>query len=147
MYKVFDAEPEGFNAKVHVAASYVNVEGKLLLLKLSSIKNEAGAWGVPAGKIEMNEPLNEGARRELFEETGLVIASNFIRQLGTLYFRKPDIDYTYHLFGVSLYSLPEIQLSDEHSDYTWVTLSEAFRLNLMIGAKEALEAYTILNNR
>lgn len=144
--EVFENEPEGFNPKIYVAASYVNVDGKVLLMQLSQLKNESGSWGVPAGKIEANEPLIEGACRELFEETGIRVNSETpIKHLAQIYIRKPDTDYVYHIFSLNLKAIPDIQLSEEHTSYRWVTHSEAKTLKLMYGAEEALEIYRKLN--
>lgn len=140
--RVWDKKPTDFLSKVDVAAAYVEVEGRLLLLQLSDNKTESKRWGVPAGKIEMEEAPEEGVRRELFEETGIVLDSNHrIPFLGRLYIRKPEIDYTYHLFKVDFPSASPITLSKEHSAYKWVSLEEARNLALMDGAKEALEYY------
>ena len=139
---IYDKKPDGFSPKIEVAATYVNVNGKLLLLKIGSHKSEGGMWSVPAGKVEVGEKPAQGAKRELFEETGIQISSEMdLTPLGTLYIRKPDFEYTYHLFGVDLKSLPSVRLSAEHCSYQWASRVEAETMPLMQGATHALEAY------
>jgi 8-oxo-dGTP diphosphatase len=134
---VYLQAPDDFESVVEVAAIYVHLNNKILLLQRS--ESEQGCWGVPAGKLELHETAEQAAKRELFEETGIV-ADNFL-SLGKLYMRKPDIDYIYHSFCLNLTQLPEITLSKEHQEYTWVSEIEAYNLNLMAGGKQALEAY------
>lgn len=139
---VYDKKPKDFSPKVEVAAIYLNVKGKLLLLELSPDKQEQGKWGVPAGKLEIGEKPVQGAKRELLEETGVDIeAESSFHPLGELYIRKPEIDYTYHLFVINLESPPAICLSPEHCSYQWVSRFEAESLPLMNGAKRALDTY------
>lgn len=130
------------NRTLEVAATYLNVGGKLLFLELASCKSEAGAWGVPAGKIELDETPVQGAKRELLEETGIDISSeNSFQLLGQLYISKPNMDYIYHAFAVYLDKISIIRLSSEHSSYTWVSMQETESLPLMNGAKQALDFY------
>lgn len=139
---VYDKKPKGFFSTVEVAAIYLNVNGKLLLLELSADKQEKGTWGVPAGKLEVGERPAQGAKRELLEETGIDIEDEgSFHPLGELYIRKPEIDYIYHLFGINLESQPAICLSPEHCSYRWVSRFEGENLPLMKGAKLALDAY------
>ncbi len=139
---VYESKPIDFSPDVEVVATYVEVNGKLLFLKLSQSKQEAGAWGVPAGKLEADEIALMGAKRELFEETGIIITpKDLFRSLGQLYIRKPGIDYLYRLFAVKLDESPHIKLSEEHQNYQWVTPGEAEGLNLMNGARQALDFY------
>jgi 8-oxo-dGTP diphosphatase len=139
---IYDKKPEGFSPKVEVAATYVNVNGKLLLLKLSPHKPEGGTWTVPAGKLEVGENPILGAKRELFEETGIEIGSEKeFKARGALYIRKPDVDYIYHMFSIDLPSAPSVRLSVEHCSYQWVSKDEAKTLPLMNGATHALGAY------
>ena len=140
--KIYEQRPSDFSPKVEVAATYVKFGDKLLFLELSHNKSEAGAWGVPAGKLESNEEPIKAAKRELFEETGINVPSESLFQsFGQLYVRKPDIDYIYHLFGVNLKTLPDIHLSNEHLSHKWVLRQEAEQLPLMQGAKGALDFY------
>lgn len=39
-------------------------------------KKDAGAWGIPKGEVNESESLEAGARREFFEETGIIIPVN-----------------------------------------------------------------------
>jgi 8-oxo-dGTP diphosphatase len=140
--QVYERKPEGFSPKVEVAAIYVNVMGRLLLLQLASHKSEAGSWGVPAGKLQVNEAPLQGAKRELSEETGIDVASDRLLQpLGSLYIRKTDLDYVYHMFALNLHAVPTILLSKEHVAYKWVSNKEAENLNLIKGAAQALDFY------
>lgn len=135
-------KPKDFAPKVEVVAVYVQHGGKILLMKLSSHKPESGLWGVPAGKLEKDEAPSHGAKRELFEETGIAIESQeAFQSLGELYMRKPDMDYVYHLFRLQLSHIPDLLLSEEHCAYTWATEEEAKKLPLMQGADRALELY------
>jgi 8-oxo-dGTP diphosphatase len=49
----------------------------------------AGKWAIPGGFLEMDEPAEAGARRELREETGLEIAGA-VEPIG--FFARPDRD-------------------------------------------------------
>lgn len=142
--EVFEEIPENFNSHIQVAACYLEIENKLLLLQSTKLKSEPETWGVPAGKLEKNENAEEAARRELFEETGISVDdSSQIQSLGALYMRKPGIDYVYHLFCVNLDNVPSITLSNEHQDYRWSSPEEIDKMALMCGAKEALMKYQI----
>lgn len=53
------------------AATYVERDGKILLLKRAGGEG-TGLWWIPGGAVERDERPEDGARRELLEETGLV---------------------------------------------------------------------------
>lgn len=140
--EVHEIAPEGFVPQVQVAACYLEINNKLLLLQRADGKLEPGKWGVPAGKLEHNEAPENAAKRELFEETGIFLEnSSGIQHLNSLYIRKPEVDYVYHVFKVQLDRIPEVHLSDEHQDYRWVTSKDIETIALMDGAKEALQHY------
>jgi 8-oxo-dGTP diphosphatase len=78
----------------------------------------------------------------LFEETGISIEHPCqIQSLGSLYIRKPKVDYVYHLFKVKLDKVPDIRLSDEHQSYIWASSRDIEQIPLMSGAREALNRY------
>ncbi len=45
--------------------------GRVLILRRNHIGYAAGDWCLPGGKIDYGDTVEESARRELFEETGL----------------------------------------------------------------------------
>lgn len=53
-----------------VTHALVERQGKILLVKRSGNILETGKWGLPGGYLDLNETLEEGALRELREETG-----------------------------------------------------------------------------
>jgi len=142
--EVYETKPEKFNPQAEVAACYLECDGKLLLLLNAPGDSEAGSWGVPAGKLESNEDPLHGAARELFEETSISIDSSQIQPIGSLYIRKPEVDYIYHLFRIKVTSRPEVRLSLEHQNYRWVSAEEMERMPIMIGGKEAYARYRAL---
>lgn len=140
--EIYDEEPAAFNPRIQVAACYIEIDKKLLLLKGAQRKLEGGSWGVPAGKLEANETPQQCACRELFEETGISIAKPIqIHSLGALYMRKPFFDYVYHLFRVVLVKMPNVSLSDEHEQFLWASMQDIQKIQLMAGAQEALHKY------
>jgi len=60
------------NPKV-VVGSVVVHDGKVLLCR-RAIEPRRGFWTLPAGYLELQETIEEGARREAFEESGARIA-------------------------------------------------------------------------
>lgn len=104
-------------------AVLVNDEDKVLILK-SSDKNEkhAGEWDLPGGHIHEGEGDIEGLKREVKEETGLDIASpEMVLDDGRKkYYKTREYSGT-------------IEISDEHTEYEWVTIEELD--SYTIGAK------------
>lgn len=140
--EVHEIAPAEFTPRVQVAACYLEINNKLLLLQRAQGKLEPGKWGVPAGKLENNETPEDAAKREFLEETGISLENHSrIQRLNSLYIRKPEVDYVYHVFKVQLDQMPEVHLSDEHQDYIWATSKDIETIALMDGAKEALQHY------
>lgn len=84
-----------------------------------------GYWGLPAGKLEKEESTEQAAKRELFEETELVISSvQLFRHLGEHKFDFPEWEYAwlFSSFETVLLDRPEISLDPrEHSEFRWIT--------------------------
>lgn len=144
MVAVYRAKPPGFIPKVKVAACYLQLDNKLLLLRRASDNSEAGSWGVPAGKLEQGENPSDGAVRELYEETGLQFPEKDFTYLGVVYVCKPNIQYEYHMFLRRLESAPQIHLNNENCEYRWVEFEEIAKMPLMAGAMEILEHFKAL---
>ncbi len=116
-----------------VVSLLIERKGTVLLGRRSRKKDHApGAWESISGRVEPGETPMEAARREVLEETGLVV--DVLRQIDTFTFerganREPTTGATFHC----LVSEGRERLSDEHDEFTWVTLEQARTFDLPEG--------------
>ncbi|RME99440.1 MAG: NUDIX hydrolase, partial [Bacteroidetes bacterium] len=92
---------------------------KVLLIKRKS-DPYAGYWALPGGFVQMEESLEDAARRELEEETGL--QDVFMEQLFT--FGQPDRDPRGRVISVAYYALTNLaehrlQSSTDAKEAAW----------------------------
>lgn len=84
-----------------------------------------GAWEFPGGHLEDGETIKEGLKRELLEEIGFEDEFNPIITHYYDEIKSEDRELIYNLeidFIINVdRSKLEIKLSDEHSEYKWVT--------------------------
>lgn len=99
-------------------------ELKVLLVKRALAPFE-GTWALPGGFVNPDESLEEGARRELEEETG--VSGVFLEQLYT--FGAPDRDPRERVITVAYYALiptdtVEIRAASDAEGVSWFGLHE-----------------------
>lgn len=95
----------------------VRPDGRMLLLQ-----RPAGTWEPPAGRLRPGESFESGAVRELYEETGMLVAPQ--RILATWVGEGPSGGALAAVTFVGLAEGGEVRLSDEHLDHRWVTPDE-----------------------
>lgn len=76
-----------------------------VLLVERGIEPYKGCWAFPGGFLKMDESAEEGAKRELLEETGMV--ANYIEQFHT--FSNPNRDPRERVITIAFYALCKIQ--------------------------------------
>ena len=82
-----------------------------------------GKWALPGGFLKMDESAEEGALRELKEETGLTGA--YVRQFHT--FTAPDRDPRERVITIAYYALvrlQDVQGGDDAAKAQWFSLDE-----------------------
>jgi len=86
------------------------------------LRRPSGTWDPPAGRLAPGESFERGAVREVYEETGLLVAPQ--RLLATWVGESPGGGLLASATYVSRVSADGVRLSDEHLGYKWVTLDE-----------------------
>jgi len=139
-------EKEKINPSLAVGVVIKNKDNKILLVQEGRNKyyeRAKGAWGLPTGRIEWTEPIEEGLRREIKEE--LNVEANPIGLIGVYQYCRDDSQ----CFGLAF--VVELVGNEEDIKYNtkelqaikWLDIEQALRpdIRLRYGAKEVLEDY------
>ena len=105
---------------VGAAILVVNEQNHLLLMK----RSDSGCWGLPGGAVEPGEVVEDAARREALEETGLLIGEMSLFGIFSgpeLYYKYPNGDEVYNVTIVYLSRemTGDIHLNGEHTEWHW----------------------------
>lgn len=119
-----------------------DAEGRVLLVRTRKWSN---LWGIPGGKVEYGESLEDGFRRETREETGLelegprmVMVQEAIEH-PEFHEKKHFILFNYVADVAGGLARPPVTLNDEAQEWRWVTFPEAFALPLNGPTRALLE--------
>jgi 8-oxo-dGTP pyrophosphatase MutT (NUDIX family) len=100
-------------------------QSRLLLLK----RSDSGCWGLPGGATEPGELVEEAAKRETLEESGIEVDKMSLFGVFSgpeLYYKYPNGDEVYNVTIV--YQSRDwhgaVQLNDEHTEWHWFAPSE-----------------------
>ncbi len=95
----------------------VREDGRMLLLQ-----RPTGTWEPPAGRLNSGEGFEDGAVRELYEETGLLVVPR--RILATWVGEAPSGNLLAAVTYIGRTRDQGVHLSHEHLGFRWVTLEE-----------------------
>lgn len=112
----------GMELQVGVKVLLRNSEGKFLLIRRNEEKYSSQKWDIPGGRINPGTSLGENLAREVMEETGLTLLGE-PKIIGAQdIFASPERHVVRITYLGTADGTPK--LSDEHTEYTWVTWSE-----------------------
>ncbi len=102
-----------------------------LLLRRSEAKDFGrGIWECVTGRVDQGEGFVEAVHREVNEELGVQVQIEHI--LGTTHFHRgapsPENELVGVVFLCTLLNPASIHISAEHSEYRWLTASQAREL-------------------
>ncbi len=125
---------------------YYNKEPHFLLLKYTTY------WGFAKGWIESGESEEQAAKREVNEETGLNVSfiSGFRKEQRWFYMTKEKVKKhaVFFLAEINKEQSKKIKISDEHEDFKFVTLKQAYNYIKIKSNRELLEkAYDFIQKR
>jgi len=113
---------------------------EFLLLKRAKDQIYPAVWQMVSGKIKENEKAFETSLRELREETNLTPLKMWIApKVNSFYSSQSDSICLIPVFAVQVKKDSKVIISDEHSEYKWVTSDEAKRLLAWDGQRKAVE--------
>lgn len=116
-----------------IGRALVKSKNKYLVLKRSAKSSFPDTWELPGGKLDSFELLSEGLKREVFEETSLLInIDKPALQISSRIATETTYEGSTFIVVINEASIKsgKIGLSKEHNDYKWVTKREILKLNL-----------------
>lgn len=120
--------------------SIIEKEKKVLLLQRSRDDNYyPSMWDFPGGKLNENEDVIDGLKREVKEETGLEIEVQFPIDVSSKIFTKIHLVLITFISG---FKLGKVKLSEEHQNYKWIVPKLNFKFDNMTPlTKQAFDSY------
>ena len=100
-----------YNTKIH----------KILVLQRNDGNN---VWEIPGGKRENNEDIVDALKREVQEETGLIINEYKLVYVSPIFEDHPVLKPFLNIGYLCLVDNSDVVISDEHIDYKWVSVEE-----------------------
>ena len=105
-------------------------DGKVLLgkrhqdpQKASSLLHGKGTWTMPGGKLDFGESFEQGACREVFEETGIKLSKEKLKVISVSNDIVKDAHFvTIGLFCDSFQGEPKVMEPDEIIEWKWFLL-------------------------
>jgi len=131
---IHERMPRGFSPRFEIVSCFVEHGGEILLLHRHGHKSQGNRWGVPAGKIDPGEGIEEALLREIREETGFSLRKEDISYFRKLFVSHEEggYDIIYHMFHTSLPERRDVIIKpEEHKRFVWVSPEDALRMHLV----------------
>jgi 8-oxo-dGTP pyrophosphatase MutT (NUDIX family) len=129
---------------VAVGAIMSNEKGEILLIKRSpSLDWHPGEWETMYGRLAQFEDAESGLKRELHEELGIDVEIGKLLSVWHIFRGAEQTAYN-ELIGITYnakYHSGTITLSDEHSEFRWVSPQVALGLITIPGIFRDIKKY------
>lgn len=121
-------------------------DGRILLVRRGAPPAE-GLWAIPGGGLKLGETLQEGAEREIFEETGIAIRAGDPVFTCDVCVRDAEGRVRFHYVIVDLaadYISGEVKGGDDALEARWVAPAELAGLPLTKTTLKLLRQFGLL---
>lgn len=113
---------------------------EFLLLKRAESEIYPGLWQMVSGKMKKNEKAYNTALREIKEETGLKPSKLWtVPNVNSFYSPEKNSISFLPVFVVEVNNNDSVTLSEEHSDYKWVSSIQAKKLLAWQGQRKSVD--------
>ncbi len=103
---------------IGACALLLNPQGQVLVGKRKN-SYKAGFYGVPGGRIELNEPITTAITREIAEETGITGVS--LEYLGVVRENQASYDFIHFIFiARAVTQTPQLCEPDKCEGWEWI---------------------------
>lgn len=117
-----------------------NSELQFIVLKRSENEIYPNIWQMVSGRMNEGEAAYEAAAREIYEETNLKINELWVvPNVNSYYSAKNDTVSLIPVFLAMVNDHDEVKISDEHSEYKWVSFDEVCDLLAWAGQIESVK--------
>jgi mutator protein MutT len=123
-----------------VAGGVVVNNGKVLIIQRSEGDSYPGLWEIPGGKREEFEKTVDAVKREVKEETGIDVEVDI--PVDVFEFRVEKTDEIRDATQISFLTTPigsiDVELSEEHQNFVWISLDEIDNYSISSQTKETI---------
>jgi 8-oxo-dGTP diphosphatase len=123
-------------------------DGKVLLIR-RGVAPGRGLWAVPGGSLELGETLQQGAEREILEETGITIRAREPIYAFDFFERDPDGRIRFHFVIVDLaadYIRGDVKGADDALEARWLAPGDLDHLPVSKNTLKLLRAAGFIKN-
>src|SRR5271165_5915305 len=125
-----------------IGVGAVIIDGGRVLLVRRATEPLKGEWSVPGGMLELGEKLRDGVRREVLEETGLVVEPGEVLDVFDSIFADNEGRTEYHYVLIDYLCVPvsgEPRAGTDVSDVRWVGEHELPALLVKESTKQEIQ--------
>ncbi|MCX5841527.1 MAG: NUDIX hydrolase [Deltaproteobacteria bacterium] len=123
-------------------------DGRVLLIR-RGVAPGRGLWAVPGGSLELGETLQQGAEREILEETGITIRAREPVYAFDFFERDPDGRIRFHFVIVDLaadYIRGDVKGADDALEARWLAPGDLDHLPVSKNTLKLLRAVGFIKN-
>ena len=132
-----------------VGVGAVVIKDRNVLLVKRGVDPNKGLWAIPGGSLKLGETLQEGAEREIMEETGITIRAKEPVYSFDFFERDGDGRVRFHYVVVDMmadYIGGEVQGADDALEARWVSQDELKYLEVSRNTLKILDALKIFSD-